>query len=474
MRFEGFVQDLGYAIRLFRRTPGSTAILIFTLALGIGANTAVFSALEAVLLRPLPYRDSSRLVVIWERQKQAKGITKLFDLYSDYENWKTTSTSFEGFAAVSWSPQASPQRILTGHGPARTVFTVPVSADFFALLKSPALLGRTFDAVDSGRSCVAVLAYDFWQETLSADQGAIGRAIRLDDQACTVKGVMPRGFAFLPPEHNVAMWTLMTHPGRPDQFAVAVFARLKPNMAVSTAQQEIALLHQAAHRNDRWGALMEPITYDLHEEFTWLTGRNLRLSLLVLFGAVSFVLLICCVNVANLLLARAAGREREMAIRAALGSGSRRLLRQLFTENVLLAMVSSAAGIGLAAGGIHYFRIAHAVELPPGTAIELNASAFAFTGALALLTALLFGAIPAWKASRVDLNEALKAAGKSSSQGSRQHRFGKTLIVAEVALTSVLLASAGLLIQSMVRFAATPLGFRETGLLSASKIGRAS
>lgn len=459
MRFDTLFQDLCYAIRLVRKAPGFSAILILTLALGIGANTAVFSVLHAVLLRPLPYEDSNRLVVIWERQIQAKGVTKLFDLYSDYETWKANARSFEGFAAVSWSPQASPQRILTGQGPARTVYALPVTADFFPLLKTPAMSGRTFDAGDMGHGCLVVLAHG---------QSIESQTVRLDDRECTVAGVMPPGFAFLPPEQNVAMWTLMPPPSRPDQFGVAVFGRLKPNVSLGAAQQEILALHRAMHAHDRWGALVEPVVYDLHDEFTWLTGRNLRVSLIVLFTAVSFVLLICCVNVANLLLARATGRYREMAIRAALGSGRSRLLRQLFTEHLVLAAIASSVGFGLAAGAIQYFRTTHAVELPPGAAVEINSRVLWFTAALAIVTALLFGVIPAWKASRVDLNEALKSGGRAASRGIHQQRFGRALIVAEVTLTVVLLASAGLLIQSMIRFASTPLGFRQAGLLTAS------
>jgi predicted permease len=461
-------QDLTYALRLFRRGPGFTAIVIFTLALGIGANTAVFSILNAVLLQPLPYRSPERLVAIWDREIHAKGTSKLFDLYSDYENWKKNSRSFQQVAAVSWAPQASPTRILTGRGPARTVFSLPVTADFFSLLNVQPMLGRTFDADDAGRGCMVVLAEAFWQSAFGGQRSALGQTIRLDDQVCTVLGVMPPGFAFLPPEAVVSMWTMMAPPADPGQFAVGVFARLRPDVSLAGAQAEVSLLHRQIHQHDRWGAQMEPVIYGLHDEFTWLTGRNLRLSLIVLFAAVSFVLLICCVNVANLLLGRAVGRQREMAIRAALGAGRQRLLRQLLTEGLLLSLLASIAGAALAAAAVSYFRAARPIAMPPGTSLALSAPVLAFTAFLSIVTALVFGLVPAWKASRIDLNESLKAAGKTSSQSGRQHRFGKGLIVAEVMLTVVLLAGAGLLIQSMVRFSSADLGFRQEGLLTAS------
>jgi predicted permease len=247
-----------------------------------------------------------------------------------------------------------------------------------------------------------------------------------------------------------------------------VFARLRPDVSLAGAQAEVSLLHHELHERDRWGVQMEPVVYGLHDEFTWLTGRNLRLSLIVLFAAVSFVLLICCVNVANLLLGRALVRQREMAIRAALGSGRGRLLRQLLTESLLLSLIASVAGAGLAAAAVYYFRVARPIEMPPGTRLDLNAPVLAFTAFLSVVTALVFGLVPAWRASKIDLNDSLKAGGKTSSQSGREHRFGKGLIVAEVTLTVALLAGAGMLIGSMVRFASAPLGFAPDGLLTAT------
>ncbi len=463
-----FLQDLAFGLRLFRKAPGFTAVVLMTLALGIGANTAVFTILNAVLLEPLPFKDANRLVAIWAHEIHAQGTSKLFDLYTDYENWKANSRQFEAVAAVSWDPQASPSRVFKGPGPARNILALPVTPDFFRLLGEPALLGRTIEPQDAGQGCKVVLTFKFWQTTFSGKPGAVGTTIRLNDQPCAVIGVMPAGFGFLPPQAPVAMWTIMARPPRPDELGVAVFARLRSGVTLRSAQAETLFLHRQIHGHDRWGEQMEPVLYGLHGEFTWLTGRNLRLSLIVLFAAVSFVLLICCVNVANLLLGRAVGREREMAIRAALGSGRSRLIRQLLTENLLLSLSAAAAGVGLAALIVRYFRLTHPVEMPPATTIELNAPVLVFAVVLALVTALLFGLIPALRASRVDLNDVLKTGGRTSSRGARQQRFGKRLIVAEVMLTIVLLAGAGLLIQTIDRFASVPLGFNPDGLLITS------
>ena len=458
-------QDLRYAWRMCRRAPGFTATAILTLALGIGANTAVFSILNAVLLRPLPYREPGQLVSILDRQIRAGGRAVFYDLYSDYENWKKNSRAFQGFAAVTWAGGLG--KIMTGHGPARSVAALPVSVDFFSTLGVPAALGRTFQDADLARGCSVVLSHKFWHSTLGGQRGAIGQPVRLDDQACTVLGVMPPSFASFPNPDSL-LWVLLTPPKRPDQFGVFVIGRRKPGVSMASAQAEVLGLHRQLHQHDRWGTLMEPAIYELQAEFTWLTGRNLRVSLIVLFAAVTLVLSICCVNVANLLLSRSLVRQREMAIRAALGSGRGRMLRQLMTESLLLSLIASLAGAAIAAGAVHYFRVANPVELPPATVVEVNAQVLGFTVLLSVATALLFGLVPAWKASRVDLIGALKASGRTSSQDAGRHRFGKALIVVEVALTIVLLAGAGLLIRSVENFASAPLGFAADGLMTAS------
>lgn len=458
MWVDRLVQDIRFALRTFARNRGATAIIILTLAAGIGANTAVFSILDAVLLRQLPYRDSGRLVSILDLQKRAGGRATFFDLYSDYENWKKNSRLFEGFGASTWAGGLG--KIMTGAGPARGVAALPVTADYFSVLGVQAARGRTFQSSDHG--CAAVLSDAFWRSVAVE----IGKPLRLDDEACTVLGVMPPGFAVYPNPASM-IWILLPRPARPDQFGVFVTGRLKAGVSMVAAETELITLHRQLHRNDRWGAMMDPRIYELQSEFTWLTGRNLRLSLVVLFLAVSVVLLICCANVSNLLLGQSLARKKEMAIRAALGSGRRRLLRQLLTESLTVSVVGALFGVVLATVAVHYFGAANPIELPPATVVRVDARILAFTVALSILTTLLFGLAPAWKGSRGELSEALKAAGRSSSQDSRSQRFASFLIVAEVALTMVLLAGAGLLIQSVQRFASAPLGFQPEGLITA-------
>jgi putative ABC transport system permease protein len=458
------IQDVRYACRMFRRTPGFTATAIVTLALGISASAAVFSILDAVLLRPLPYREPGQLVSVLDREIRGGGRATFFDLYSDYEKWNKNSHLFQGFAAMSWAGGLG--RIMKGHGSARSVAALPVSVDFFSVLGVPALLGRTFQSADLARGCSVVLSHKFWQAIFGGQRNAIGQSLQLDNQACAVLGVMPPEFASYPNPDSL-LWVLLAPPKRPDQFGVFVIGRLKSGISLAAAEAEILALHHQIHQHDRWGGIMEPAIYGLQSEFTWLTGRNLRISLITLFAAVTVVLSICCVNVANLLLSRSLVRQREMAIRAALGSGRGRVLRQLMTESLSLSLIAAVLGVAIAAGAVEYFHSANPIELPPATLVSVNAHVLGFTVVLSIATAVLFGLAPVWNASRIDLIGALKAGGQSLSQDAARHRFGKALIVAEVALTVVLLVGAGLLIRSVQNFTSAPLGFRAEGLLTA-------
>ena len=457
------VQDTRFAIRNFARNPAATAIIVFTLAAGIGANTAVFSIFDAVLLRQPPYRDPGHLVSILDLQKKTGGRAVFFDLYTDYENWKRNSKMFDGFAAYTWA--GSLDRTLSEAGPARRVPVMPVTADYFSTFGVPPLLGRTFQESDEDRGCRIVLSDEFWRTINGGQESLIGKTLRLDDQDCEVIGVMPHGFAVYPNPASM-IWALMPSPKRPDQFAVFVIGRMKREVSIAQAQRELVALHYQLHQHDRWGELMEPRVYELQSEFTWLTGKNISLSLMVLLGAVSVVLLICCANVANLLLGQSLTRRREIAIRAALGSGRIRILRQLLTESLLLAAAAAVIGVVLAGGAVHYFRISNPIELPPTTVVEVDSRILAFTILLSTTTALLFGLVPAWRASRTDLNAALKASGHSTSEDAGSQRIASFLIIAEVALTLVLLSGAGLLIRSVNRFGSAPLGFEAKGLLT--------
>jgi len=461
------IQDTRYGLRNFARTPGSTAIIILTLALGIGSSTAIFSIIDAALLRPLPYKDPARIVVVWDREIHEHGTSKLFTPYRDFTEFQQAGSSFEQLAGATWATRSI---ILTGRGPAKNVLAIPSTLGFFTLLGVSPALGRTFQQSDMDRGCTVVLAHPFWQSVLGGQASIVGQSLALDNQPCILIGVMPAGFSFYP--DATSMWRLETPAGEiarnPERRGIGTFARLKPGVTIAVAQEELRRLHRQFNEHNRHGAETEPTVYPLQDEFTWLTGRNLRLTLLVLFGAVNFVLLIACVNVANLLLGRFVVRQREFAIRAALGSGRSRLLRQLLTESLVLACSAAILGTALASTAIHYFRVLSPIEMPPGAVVEVNLRVLVFNLALAVATTLLFGLFPAWKASAAGLNEALKASGRTSSHGSGSIRTAGALVVAEVMLSLQLLTGAGLLIGSVVRFSSAPLGFTPQGLISMS------
>lgn len=455
---ERLKQDLGYALRSFARTPGFTAIVVLTLALGIGATTAMFSIVNALLLHPLPYRNADRLVVVWEIQKHDPNGPPVFDSYRDFEAWKSKSQSFERLAPATW---ASGQQIMTGVGRAREVLAMPVGIGFFSLLGVAPELGRTFRPDDLHRGCTVVLKHNFWMTAFGGERNVVGRQIQLSQNACTVVGVMPRGFTFYP--NAAPMWMLITPDSAiardPENANVGVFGRLKPGISIERAQQELESLYKHEHRNDKNGILRIPVVHPLAEQFAYLTGPNLRLSIVVLFGAVTFVLLIACVNIANLLLGRSLARQKELAVRAALGSGRLRLVRQLLTESLLLSFGGAIGGILLAIGAVHYFKVTNPIALPPGNPVTVNSYVLGFTAVLTVITAILFGLAPAWKASRVDLIDALRASGRSASFSPAVRTFGRVLVSAEVMFSLALLAGAGLLIESVNRLAGVPLGF---------------
>ena len=459
---ESVSQDIRYALRILAKSPGFTLLVVLMLALGIGANAAVFSIVNAVILRPLPYKDSERLVVIWERVKNQSNLSKIFNTYADFKEFRDRSQSFDQLAAATWA--TGPQS-LTGRGPARGVTAIPASVEFFRLLGVAPALGRAFREDDLKAGCTVVLAHSFWAD-LGGSRGIIGKTLTLDKKTCTVIGVMPAGFAFYPEQTN--LWTLITPDFKPnwDAFVVGVFGHLKPGVSLPAAQAELSLVHERFHQKDNAERDWVPMVFPLQQEFTWLAGRNLRLSLVVLFAAVCFVLVIACVNVANLILGRSLVRKRELAIRAALGSGRGRLMRQLLTEGLLLSSLGAGLGVLIAGVALSVFRAVNPVELPPATVVAVDLRVLAFIAGLALLTTLLFGLAPAWKASRVDLNDVLKAAGRGVSQGLLQIRFAKALVITEVTLSLVLLAGAGLLLESVLRMGTAPLGVRSDNVVT--------
>lgn len=451
---DDFCQDLRFAGRLMQRKPGATTVAILTLGLGIGAASSVFSIVDAVLLRPLPYKDPSRLVVIWGQP--ARQQANVFLPYSDFAEWSRSAHSFENLAAATWA--FSPSRALTGRGPTRQFLAIPASASFFNTLGVPAERGRTFTAEDERRGCTVVLTHSFWNSTLGADPAIVGRSLTLDQRPCTVVGVMPASFSFYPVQTN--MWILLGPDFEPprEKASVGIFARLKPGVTREQAQAEVTSMHHALHGRDFWRDV-EPRVYDLHDQFTFLASRTLRVTLIVVFAAVLLVLLIACLNVANLLLARLSERQREFAMRAALGSGQARLVRQVLTEGLLLSLMGTAAGVLFAYGAVRYFRSANPIELTAGAEARLNLPVFLFSAGLAAAATLLCSLLPAISASRIDIIERLKTGGRGAVGGGVRQRTAKFTIAAEMALSVVLLIGAGLLLRSALGMGSEPLGF---------------
>ena len=460
---QDFVQDLHYGLRILRKSPGFTAVAILTLALGIGANTAIFSVVDAVLLRSLPYKNPSRLTIIWQTDAAHRASGAWFDTYREFEEWAQHSKSFERLAALTWARVPPTVRL---HGKLERVLGIPVTSGFFSTLGVEAAHGRTFALEDSQTACTVVLSDAFWHGELGGAD-IVGRTLTVNDESCLVAGIMPKDFSFYP--KRTQLWMLITPQGEyaknPWSSMVGVVGLLAPGVTRASAEAELKAL-QARIINEAPPEsvlrMAEPDVLDLQSEFVWLTGRNLRVSLIVLFAAVTFVLLIACVNVATLFLGRAAERQREFGVRAALVSSRLRTMRQLLTESLLLSIFGGLFGVFLAIASIRYLNAMNPVELPPGNPITINWQILAFTALLAILSALLFGLAPAWKASRVDLNAVLK------KEGRRTHLAAKYLVVAEVALSLVLLAGAALMIESLNRLISTPLGFQPAHLLTAN------
>jgi putative ABC transport system permease protein len=433
-----------YAIRTLRRSPGFTIIALLTLALGIGANTAIFSFVNGVLLKPLPYRDPHGIVMVWEKPPggDRNGISTL-----NFLDWKNQNTVFEHMAAINFGGNVT----LTGAGQPEELQGVRVSASYFDIFGVQAVFGRTFapDEDQLGKSQVVILSHRLWENRFGADPSIVGRTLTLSGKPCTVVGVMPAHSDMTRDYH----WMLS-------------FARLKPGVSLEKAQagmDAIGARIAAAYpeSNKGWG-----VTVERFEDR--IVGPQLRRSLFVLLAAVGAILLIGCANLANLTLARGAAREREIAVRASLGAGAWRLIRQLLTENLLVAAAGGALGLALGYAMIRgLILLAPPFSLPSEADVSIDPAILLFTLAVSLLTALLFGLAPAIHAARVDPASAMKEGGRSASSGAGRARLRSALIVAEVALAFVLLAGAGLLVGSFFRMLHVDTGFTSTNVTTA-------
>ncbi|HWS87834.1 MAG TPA: ABC transporter permease [Pyrinomonadaceae bacterium] len=460
------LKDVRYAVRTLSRQPGFAAVAVLTLALGIGANTAIFSVIDAALLRSLPYREPGRLVHLWE-SKRSRDFERREASYLDLLDLRAQGGEvFEGLAGYVGRPLT-----LTEGGEAARTRGAAVTANFFDLLGVRAAAGRTFvegeDGIEGRR--VVLLSHGLWQRRFGGEPGAVGREVTLDGQAYTVVGVLPAGFSFAL-LGDVEVWTPLRPPpevaARRYMHWVKVVGRLKQDVTLEGAQAHLATVASRIERDDpgaHAGVSMRAVP--LQEEFV----GAVRPVLFVLLGAVGFVLLIACTNVANLLLARSAARQKEVAIRAALGASRWRVVRQLLTESVLLSIVGGAAGLVLALWGVDVLvaliPASQLVQMPYLQSLSLNRDVLLFAAGLSFLTGVLFGLTPALSASRADLQSALKEGGRSTvSRGGR--RLRDLLVVAEVALALVLLVGAGLLLKSLLTMLRVDPGFDTRGLLT--------
>jgi putative ABC transport system permease protein len=453
------IGDLRYALRMLAKSPAFTFVAILTLGLAIGANTAIFSVVNAVLLRPLPYPQSEQLVRVFGTQPT---LPEAPSSPANFLEWRTENQVFEHIATY-----VGKGFNVTGTDKPERLIGARVSFDLFRLLRVRPALGRDFTAEEDrdGANPVIILSYEFWQRRFAGDPNAIGQTIKLSDQTYTIIGVMPRGFAF--PSTRTEVWTPVAFsPGeaatRDTNFIDAV-ARLKPGVSLEQAQANMTAVAQSqAQRYPKSNFGIGVKVVSLQEQMV----GNVRPMLIVLFGAVGFVLLIACTNVANLLLARAAARHREMAIRGALGASRSQVIRLLLTESVLLAIVGGALGLILAIWSLDLLVSLKPTNLPRIAEIGVNRTVFLFTAGVSILTGLLFGLAPAWQVSKSDLNEGLKESGRGSD-APRRHRLRALLVISEVALSLVLLAGAGLMIRSFSRLLAVDPGFKPDHVLTA-------
>jgi putative ABC transport system permease protein len=458
------MQDLRHALRLFGKSPGFTAVVVISLALGIGANTAVFSILYGALLRPLPYRNPDRLVDILDSSTRESELAKIFASYKDFEEFARHARTLESIGALTWAGRRG--AILTGRGAARTYLTIPVTDGFFRTLDVNAELGRTFTKKDLA-GCAVVLSNKFWRGPLGSDPHIVGEQLPLDNRSCVVRGVMPARFAVYPPETDI--WTLIlpNDPRLLSYFGVFMIARLKPGVSIGQARSELTALHRALHAHDTNGENdFTPLVSALQDQFTWLAGRNLRTTLAVIFASVLLVLLIACLNIANLLLGRSFARSREFAIRIALGSGAPRLFRQLLVESAILSAVGGTLGLLVALAATRYFVHIQPVELPVGSAISIDLPPLAFAAGVATLTALFFAIAPAWAISRTDVFSGLRV--NAGNIAPPRQWISRVLVTGEMAMSVVLLAGAVLLMRSVVSFQSAPLGFARDNIFLAN------
>jgi putative ABC transport system permease protein len=457
---EDLVQDLRYGARILIKNPGFTSIAVITLALGIGANTAIFSVVNAVLINPFPYPDGNRLTTLYDKRDRPPGMLQT-DMLSPgiFAEWRAQQKSFSEMFGFTGSYAR-----LSGAKGAIFIPGFAATTGFFETLGIKPILGRGFLPEEEipGRPKVVVISHDLWQRRLDADPNAIGKMLRLNGEDHTIIGVLPPDFKFI---YKLDLLFPFELNRNDRENGLAVIGRLKDGVTLEQASVETKLITRRLRRaEDRpgdapsGGANLVPLGK--------LTAEDSQRALWILFSATSFVLLIACANLANLLTSRAAGREREIAIRAALGAGRRRLIYQLMAESLLLALLGGTVGILMAWWSIDWLVSLAPADLTTSHQIQIDTSVFGFTLLSVAITAALFGLAPAWRASKPDLTQSLKAGTNLGDSRRRSFNFRSILIVGEVALAMVLLAGAGLLINSLIRLLQVNPGFAPENVLA--------
>ena len=459
----GLLQDLRGALRQLRKSPGFAAVAVVTLALGIGANTAIFSVVNGVLLRPLSFKDPARLVRVWHvpPAKSFPGMTTFSVSAANYLDWERQNHVFEGMAIYTYHGFT-----LTGGDKPEQIDACAATSGFFATLGVQPVLGRVFlpEEDQPGHANVVVLSHRLWQEHFGSNPAIVGQNVKMDGQSYLVAGVMPASFQF--PDF-AQMWTPMAWTDkekavRGEHHSVVV-ARLRTGVELKQAQAEMntissRLEQQYPEDNKGWGAIVIP----LHDDLV----SDVRPALLVLLGAVAFVLLIASVNVANLALARTFSRQKEIAIRTALGASSARITRQVLTESILLALVGGALGLTCAQAGIRLIMAFLANKVPHSTEVGLDSKVLAFTAIISIVTGILAGVLPAFRLTRADVNQSLKQGLGRTDADASGHRTRSILVVSEVALSLILLVGAGLMIRSFQMLHGVNPGFDSRHVLT--------
>jgi putative ABC transport system permease protein len=466
-----FLKDIRYGIRGLLKRPGFTAVVVLTLALGIGANTTIFSVVNAVLLRPLPFREPARLIRIWESNPK-QGWPDFTASAPNFKDWQSQQTAFEGLSAMEMST------FNLGDGEPERIAAASVSANFFPMLGVTPVLGRSFVPEEErvGHDRVVVLSHALWQRRFGGDQTLVGKTIRLNAESYNVVGILPAEFQFVGTRE---LWTpLVLDPAREPWRAdrsnhnLLVFGRLKAGVTLPQAESDLGAvatrLEQQYPLNAGWGVRLRTFN-------DWIVPQEIRRSMFMLLAAVAFVLLIACANVANLLLVLAGARQREMAIRIALGGSRARLSRLLLTESLLLAGLGGVAGVLLALWSVALVAKSTTLNIPRLNEARVDAAVLGYTLVVSLLTGIIFGLAPAWRAAKLNLTSTLKEGGRSTDE--RRQRLRSALVTSEIALALVLLVGAGLLMRSFIRLQNVPVGFTSANVatmqinLPASKYG---